>query len=363
MRNFFKLDWILLVVVTLLIAIGLAAIYGLSFNGGTFDGSHFYRQLLAVFLGGALLIFFSFYDYRALNTMSTKLYFLALVLLLAVILLGSHINGTTGWLRFGGFSFQPVELVKLIMIIFLASFLSKKKNELSVLVRIIASIVLIGIPILLILKQPDFGSAMIVIGIWMGMIVVSGINKKHLLILFLIGIVAAGSSWFFLKDYQKERIINFVRPNNDPHGSGYNVLQATVAVGSGGVWGKGLGNGSQSQLNFLPEKYTDFIFAAIGEELGLAGSVIVFILFVVIIYRLKEAARLARDNFGYLLSVGIIMMIFLQILVNAGMNIGVAPVAGVPLPFLSYGGSSMITLLASVGLIQSVYARRIKTLD
>ena len=346
-----------------MVAIGLTAIYSLSFSGSHFSGSYFYRQLASVLVGIVLLIFFANYDYRTLNAMSTKLYFLGLFLLLMVIIFGSRINGHTGWLQFGGFSLQPVEPVKLIMIIFLASFLSKKKNEMSVLVRIIVSIILVGIPIFLIMKQPDLGSAIIVVGIWLGMIVVSGINKKHLLILFLIGAVAAGSSWFLLKNYQKERIINFVRPSSDPQGSGYNVLQATVAVGSGGIWGKGLGNGSQSQLNFLPEKYTDFIFAAIGEELGLVGLAIVFLLFGTMIYRIKEAARLARDNFGYMLAVGIIMMIFLHVFINAGMNIGVAPVAGVPLPFLSYGGSSIVTLLAAIGIVQSIYVRRIKELN
>ena len=166
-----------------------------------------------------------------------------------------------------------------------------------------------------------------------------------------------------LKDYQKERIANFLNPQNDPQGRGYNVIQSVVAVGSGGIFGKGLGHGSQSQLNFLPEKHTDFIFAALAEELGLLGSGIVLILFGVIVYRLKETARLARDNFGYLLVVGVMAMVLSQAFINIGMNIGMMPVTGVPLPFLSYGGSSLVSILASFGLVQSVYLRRIKTLD
>ncbi len=179
--------------------------------------------------------------------------------------------------------------------------------------------------------------------------------------LVIIGILSVSSSWFFLKDYQKERIISFIDPEKDPQGSGYNVIQAIIAVGSGGVFGKGLGHGSQSQLNFLPEKHTDFIFSVIAEEFGFAGALAVFILFGMIFWRIKETARMARDNFGYLIALGILAILFSQFFVNVGMNIGVLPVTGVPLPFLSYGGSSMVITLSSVGIIQSVYIRRLKT--
>ena len=197
-------------------------------------------------------------------------------------------------------------------------------------------------------------------GIWIGMLFASGLNKQVIFSLMFVGVIGATTGWFVLKDYQKERLVNFVNPERDPKGTGYNVIQSIVAVGSGGIWGKGLGHGSQSQLNFLPEKHTDFIFAVFSEELGLFGSGVILGLFGLLIYRIKEAARLARDNFGYLIAIGVIMMLFLQVLVNVGMNIGVAPVAGVPLPLLSYGGSSIISVLASIGIIQSIYLRRIK---
>ena len=276
---------------------------------------------------------------------------------------GSTVRGTTGWIGLGQFNIQPVEIAKVVIIIFLASFLSKKKSQLSIIVRTIASIVLVAIPVFLILKQPDLGSAAIIMGIWIGMLFVSGINKKVFFGLFLAGLVISSASWFVLQDYQKERLMNFVSPERDPRGSGYNVIQSIVAVGSGGAWGKGLGHGSQSQLNFLPEKHTDFIFAVFAEEFGFLGSFVIISLFGILIYRIKETARLARDNFGYLLAVGISMMLFFQILVNIGMNIGVAPVAGVPLPLLSYGGSSMISILAALGIIQSIYIRRVRALD
>jgi len=363
MKNFLKLDWVLTVVLIVLLVVGLITLYSISSNETGSQLNHFEKQLTSVAIGLFLMLFFAVYDYRVLIIYSTKLYFITLIILALLVVWGTTIRGTTGWIGFGPFHIQPVEMTKVIMIIFLASFLSKKKTHLSMVVRTIASIILVFIPVMLILKQPDFGSAAVIIGIWAGMLFVSGLNKKILVSLVLAGVMISATGWFILKDYQKERLINFVNPEQDPRGSGYNVIQSIVAVGSGGLWGKGLGHGSQSQLNFLPEKHTDFIFAVFAEELGLAGSIVILALFGVLIYRIKEAARLARDNFGYLLAVGIGTMLFLQILVNVGMNIGVAPVAGVPLPFLSYGGSSMISVLVAIGIIQSIYARRVKSLD
>ncbi|MFA5994742.1 MAG: rod shape-determining protein RodA [Parcubacteria group bacterium] len=360
MKFFLKLDWIIIIAVLLLLCVGLVTLYSMSSFEGASGLNYFEKQLTSIGIGILLLLFFAFLDYRVLNSYSTKLYFVIIGILSLLILIGTTIRGTTGWIGLGSFNIQPVEMTKLIMIIFLASFLSKKKTYLSVVVRTIVSIILVLIPVLLILKQPDFGSAAIIIGIWTGMLFASGLNKQVIAGLVLAGIIATASGWFMLKDYQKERLVNFVNPERDPRGTGYNVLQSIVAVGSGGVWGKGLGHGSQSQLNFLPEKHTDFIFAVFSEELGLFGSGVILGIFGLLIYRIKEAARLARDNFGYLLAVGVVMMLFLQVLVNVGMNIGVAPVAGVPLPFLSYGGSSMISVLASIGIIQSIYIRRIK---
>jgi len=362
-KNFLKLDWINMATVFLLLALGLTALYSVSWVDNVLNLEHFNRQIVALILGLILATFFASFDYRLLSSYSTRFYFVTIAMLLAVFFLGTTVRGTTGWIGFENLRFQPVEIVKLIMIIFLASFLSKKKTELEMLPRIIASIVLVALPVYLVLKQPDFGSAAVIIAIWIGMLIASGINKKSLAIIFLVGVLAATSGWFILKNYQKARIINFVKPSNDPLGSGYNVIQSIVAVGSGGIFGKGLGHGSQSQLNFLPEKHTDFIFASIAEELGMIGSAIVLILYGTLLYRLKETARLARDNFGYLVVIGIIIMIFVQIFINIGMNIGIVPVAGVPLPLLSFGGSSLITILASLGIIQSVFTRRMKTLD
>lgn len=359
MKNFLKLDWVLISSVFLLVVIGLITLYSMSsFEEDGLKLGYFGKQMVAVVIGIFLMIFFSFYDYRVLVAYSTKLYFLAILILAGLLVWGITVRGTTGWINLGLFNLQPVEIAKLILIIFLASFLAVKKTYFSIVVQIVVSMILFSVPIVLILKQPDFGSAAIIIGVWVAMLFASGINKKALFGLVMIGAVAASSGWFLLKDYQKERLINFVNPDQDPLGSGYNVIQSIIAVGSGGMWGRGLGHGSQSQLNFLPEKHTDFIFAVFAEEFGFFGSGIVLVLFGIVFYRIKEAARMSRDNLGYLLAVGISSMLFLQVLVNVGMNIGIAPVTGVPLPFLSYGGSSMLVVLASIGVIQSIYIRR-----
>jgi rod shape determining protein RodA len=361
MNKILKLDWVMLVSVLLLLAIGLLALYSLSFPDGKFNPTNFKKQIISIILGLALMFFLSMYDYEVLGNGATPLYFFGISLLILVIFFGTSIRGTTGWIGFGMFHIQPVEIVKIIMVIFLASFLSKKKNQFSIAIRIIASVVLVFFPVFLIIRQPDFGSAAIIIGSWALMLFICGLNKKNVLILFLIVAIIATASWFFLKEYQKERVWNFVQPQNDPRGSGYNAIQSIVAVGSGGFWGKGLGHGSQSQLNFLPEKHTDFIFAAICEELGFIGAFAVLALFGVIFYRMKEIAAMSSGNLGYLITSGFMVMLFLQVFVNIGMNIGVSPVTGVPLPFLSYGGSSMVMILSSIGIIQNIYLKRSKS--
>ncbi|TSD02300.1 MAG: Uncharacterized protein Athens071425_48 [Parcubacteria group bacterium Athens0714_25] len=338
----------------LLLGLGMLALYSISTASQGADSNIFSKQVLFSAIGFVAMIFFSNADYHYLRSYSNTIYFLTLGILLAVIFLGVSIRGTSGWIGLGPFHIQPVEISKISLIIFLASFFSAKKMELGEISKIIASLILALVMIFLVIKQPDFGSAMILSGIWLGMVLLSGVSKKNLSILFFLGIFVAGVGWFFLAPYQKERLANLFNPQADPQGSGYNVLQSIVAVGSGGMTGKGIGHGSQSQLNFLPEKHTDFIFAVIVEELGVFGAFLVLFLFGVIFYRIKKIAEKAKDNFGYLVAVGIMIMIFFQILINIGMNIGIMPVTGIPLPFLSYGGSSLVSMFIALGILINI---------
>ena len=355
-----KIDLVLLLSSLLLLGVGLAVLYSISMampdNGGM---NVFWKQVIFSVIGIAVMFFFSFTNYQIYKSRSTPLYFLTLAVLLFVIIFGLTIRGTAGWIGLGIFNIQPVEIAKLVLIIFLASFISQKKMEIGETGRLVASFILSGAMIFLVIKQPDFGSAMVLLAIWLGMTVVSGISAKKIIVIVITGAIFATLGWFQLQTYQKNRILSLVKSGIiDPRGSGYNVIQSMIAVGSGGLTGKGIGHGSQSQLNFLPEKHTDFIFASIAEELGLLGSLFVIGLYSAMFYRMKMIAMNAPDNFGYLLVVGIMLMFFVQVFENIGMNIGIMPVTGIPLPLLSYGGSSLITILASIGILSNINSRR-----
>ncbi|MDD2766140.1 MAG: rod shape-determining protein RodA [Candidatus Moranbacteria bacterium] len=360
LRLFSKFDFVLIAVTLLLVAVSLLTLYSLSV---TSDADYFTKQLIFSVIGFSVLSFVAFFDYRHIQKYSTLFYFGTLFVLSSVLILGTTVRGTAGWISFGIFQVQPVEFSKITLIIFLASFISKKKSELGEWARVIASLVLSAILIFLVLKQPDLGSSIVLASIWIGMILSSGLRMKHLIVLFVLGMMLIGGSWFALADYQKDRINNFIHPESDPKGSGYNVLQSIVAVGSGGLFGKGIGHGSQSQLNFLPEKHTDFIFAVIAEELGLIGSFFVISLYLVLLYRIKRIGDMASDNFGYLIAVGVLVMLFVQIVINIGMNIGLLPVTGLPAPLVSYGGSSLVTTLLALGLLLNIYQKRRENTD
>ena len=363
MKSLFKLDWVLLSSALLIAGIGLIVIYGSEMGVSGGEIVQFKKQCLSLILGLALFGFFSFLDYRTLGTMSTRLYFLMLITLASVFFMGTTVRGTTGWVGLGDFRIQPVEISKIIAIIFLARFFSKKKNELSSTVRIIASMILIGLPVFLVLKQPDFGSAAIILAVWFFMAIISGINRRGMTAIILVAILGLGMSALTIKEYQKQRLANFFSSQRDVAGSGYNVVQSIIAVGSGGMWGMGLGKGSQSQLNFLPEKRTDFVFALVSEEMGWAGASVLLLLLGILLYRIKEIAKVSRDNFGFLSGVGIFLLIIIQLSVNIGMNIGLMPVTGVPLPLVSYGGSSLVSFFIALGIMESIYLRRTGALD
>lgn len=353
------MDWILLTAILLLVGLSLAALFPLSHPGSGSaggDSGHFFRQAIFAVLGLVFFLVLSFTDYRVFRSASSVLFLAGVLLLLVVLFFGRIVNGTSGWISLGLFNFQPVEIFKLVIAVVLAKYFSLNVKTIREPRHIFISLVPVVLSVALILAQPDLGSALVIVGAWAGVLLLSGVKKSYLIALVIAGILASLFSWnFLLKTYQKERVKVLLSPASDPLGAGYNVLQSTVAVGSGGMWGKGLGHGSQSQLNFIPEKHTDFIFAVIAEELGFAGVAFVFVLLGVVLVRLFSISRDSRDNFGKLLVDAIAVIIFIQIIVNIGMNIGLAPVAGIPLPLLSYGGSSLVATLAMLGIAQSVY--------
>ena len=356
-----KLDWVLIGAIVLLVIIGLLSIASAS-QARTGAFTNFKKQVFFSIIGLILLAIFSFIDYRFLRNYSAivlSLYVFSILLLIALLILGDRVRGAVSWFQFGsplgGFSVEPVEIMKFVLIIILAKYFSGRHIDFGLIRHIIISGVYAIIPITLVLLQPDLGSAFLMIVIWIGMMLVSGIRARHLLVLFLIFIVITGISWsFFLEEYQRGRIMTFFEPQKDPLGQGYNVLQSIIAIGSGGFWGKGLGHGSQSQLNFLPEQHTDFIWATIAEEWGFLGVSFVLILWGIIFWRLFLIAANTNTNFARLFIFGFMLLLFSHIAINIGMNMGFFPVAGIPLPLLSYGGSNLVSTLLAFGIVQNI---------
>jgi len=343
-----RADFVILVAVFLLLCFSLCALYSTS-------PMHFKRQAVFALAGLVLLLVISLINYRVLKNHSFLLYGLMLLLLIAVLIFGHQIRGASSWFNLGQFGFQPVELAKIVMIIILAKYFAKRSRQMHRWRHILVSGIYSALPIVLILLQPDLGSVIVLIVVWLGMSLMAGIRYRQLALILLICILVSSVAWFLLlKDYQKNRLLVFLNPELDPLGQGYNMIQSIIAVGSGGIFGKGLGYGSQSQLNFLPEQHTDFIFASIAEELGLFGIFILIILFGLLFFRCFKIIFKASDNFGRLLAVGIIIYLFVHIAINVGMNIGLMPITGIPLPFVSYGGSNLLISLIAIGLLQSV---------
>lgn len=373
-----SIDWVLFLALIPIIAAGLVTIY--SFNGEkpvcpetlaevamveealctgeavSFAGTLFSKQLM--WLAVSLLVFFagSFIDWRFLRRSDVLfgLFICGCGFLLILFLLGTT-RGIHGWLNFGAFSVQPVEPVKLILILVLAKYFSRRHIEIAHVKHILISGLYAFILFLLVLLQPDFGGALVIACIWFGMVMLSGISKKHLFAVFLIGALSGLFLWSFVfKEYQKQRLITFIHPLTDIRGSGYNAYQSMIAVGSGGVVGKGVGLGSQSRLQFLPEYETDFIFAAFAEEWGFVGVVILSFCYALLIWRILRNAALGLSNFEILFGLGLAVMIMSHFMIHAGMNVGLLPVTGITLPFMSYGGTNLLTLFAGLGVLMGM---------
>lgn len=327
-----------------------------SFQG---NDSYFWKQGLFIILAIGVFSVASLFEYRFLKQtrVVVGMYTFLLGILSLLFILGKVSKGAQSWFHLGGFSFQPADLMKLGLIIVLAKYFSRRHIEIANIRHIIVSGIYAFIPFMLVVLQPDFGSAMILFAIWLGMVLVSGIKKRHLFLVFGIGTIAFLLAWnFVFKPYQKARIINFIDPLQDIRGTGYNAYQSTIAVGSGGLFGKGIGYGTQSRLNFLPEYKTDFIFAAYAEELGFVGAVLLLLFYFLIMYKLASYALVADSTFEALFTYGVLIWLFTHITINIGMNIGIMPVTGIPLPLMSYGGSHLLAECLALGMAVGMHA-------
>ena len=318
------------------------------------------RQGLFALIDVIFAIIFMNFDYRGLQSHGKKLYVFNLIMLVAVMLFGHAALGAQRWIQIGPISLQPSEFSKLIMIICMASVLEERVGNLNTLRDLLPIAAYVGIPFILVLKQPDLGTSLVFMAIFFGMIIVCGIPWRILFGLIIAGIACMPLIWQFLKDYQKMRIMVFLDPNVDPLGSGYHIIQSKIAIGSGGIFGKGLFAGTQSQLNFLPENHTDFIFAVIGEEFGFVGAIILLLLYLILLLRGIQIAREAYDVFGRLLAVGITSMLAFHVLVNVGMTTGIMPVTGIPLPLVSYGISALTTDILAIAILMNIHMRKQK---
>ncbi len=346
------IDWIM---IASIVPIMLGSIATMTSFGGT--KVFFNHQLLWLGIGLCLAFIISQSDMRFFRDSRYVVlsYLCSLALLVLVLLVGKTVKGSQSWFSFGSFSFQPTDIVKLLVIIVLAKYLSRRHVEIARIKHLLVSVLYVLVPVGLILLQPDFGSAMVLAAIWLGMALIAGIRKRHILLVGGIALVAFLVAWFGLfKPYQKARIETFLNPTADIRGSGYNAYQSVIAVGSGGVLGKGFGYGTQSRLNYLPEYQTDFIFAAFAEEWGFFGALIIIGSFCVFIWRIIVHARRGASNFETLFCAGYAICIFSHVVVNIGMNMGIMPVTGIPLPFMSYGGSHLLGECIGLGIILSM---------
>jgi len=359
-RLFTNFDWGLLFLVLLIAGIGVLNIASAAASYSLAETSYPVRQIYWVFIGLFLVVLVCSIDYHLFEDVAFWMYGIVAVLLLAVLVMGKSTMGATRWLQLGFISFQPSELMKIVIIMVYARYFNNITAAGGMTVKdLLYPFLLLGVPALMIMKQPDLGTAILVVLIAFSMILYVGIRIRTVALLLLSAIPAVFLGWqFYLRDYQKLRILNFLSPERDPLGSGYHIIQSKIAVGSGGLTGKGFLQGTQTQLRFLPEQHTDFAFSVFSEEWGFAGCFLVLLLYLFLILWGLNIARRCNDHFGSLMAVGVTAMLFWHIIINIGMVIGLFPVVGVPLPLFSYGGTSMITSMIGLGILLNIRMRR-----
>lgn len=352
LSKFARLDWWIIGAIIILQTISIVMMYGI-------DPASIVQQVLYTVVAFGLLFSTAFVNYKLIQNYAYFIYLFGAVLLIGVLLFGITINGTTGWYQIGPITFQPVELAKIILIIVLARYCSDHAFEFHTWKTIGIAFGIVAGYGGLVLVQPDLGSMVVFTIAFFGILLLTTIRFKQIMLIIGAGCILLAFGWVtVLQDYQKERILTFIDPARDPLGRGYNVTQSIISVGSGQWFGRGLGLGTQSQLQFLPERETDFIFAVIAEELGFLGSMIVILLLSVIIWRLWIHSRRTHNGYAVYYYSGIALLIFTQSVINIGMNIGIMPATGVPLPFISAGGSSLLSLMIGIGIAQNCYAQQ-----
>lgn len=348
------LDWSLVILPILLSVASVATLYSITSLSG--NHSLVYNQLVYIGLGALLYTVFVLFDYKVTKQYATYFFFAGILLLVLTDLLGQTVFGSRRWIDLGFTQFQPSELMKLLFLIFSAAYFSK--FEKTTVRRLVFFLFLSIIPIFLILAEPDLGTSLVMSAIIISVILVSRVPKKVLAVLFVAMVMMLPVVWTQLKPYQKDRLTTFIHPENDRLHSGYNVSQSKIAVGSGGLFGKGFSGATQSQLQFLPVAHIDFIFSGWAEATGFVGSIGLVLVYCLLVYRIFSIGYLAKDRFGLVYCIGLGGMIFFQVFVNIGMNIGIMPVTGIPLPLVSAGGTSFLVVSASLGFVQSIYMRR-----
>jgi rod shape determining protein RodA len=351
---------VLLLLVFLITAIGVLNLYSATYPIKDMGGSTVFIKHL-YWLGIGYLVFFimTTFNYYSLERLAFPFYFVVMIMLIVVLTSGRVIAGSQRWLSVGLFSFQPSEFAKIAVIMVLAKYFSDHSRNSEYRLRDLAlPAVIVAVPALLIVKEPDLGTALLLAAIASSMVFLFRVNVKSVAIAFISVLAGAPLIWSRLKEYQQMRIISFLKPEMDPLGSGYHIAQSKIAIGSGQFWGKGYLKGTQTRLHFLPEQHTDFAFSVFGEEWGFLGSLVLLVLFLMLILWGFAIARNSKDKFGAMMAVGITAIIFWQVVINVGMVTGLLPVVGIPLVFISYGGSSMVTTMAVLGLLMNISMRR-----
>ncbi len=361
-RSLAGFDWFALGVLLLLLGIGVLTLYSLQPSHDMARTPFFLKQASWILIGWVAFLVMAWIDYHVLVRFSYPLYIVAIVLLL-VVLFGRPIQGARRWIPLGFFALQPSEIAKVSLLFVLAKYFAAHPGRKGLrFVQLLIPGALLGLPMLLVLKQPDLGSALAISSLFVAMVFVLGLRSKALIYVLLFSLLAFPFFWLFfwnhLKGYQKERLLTFINPAQDPTGTGYHIAQSKIAIGSGQIWGKGLFGGTQSQLKFLPEGHTDFIFSVYAEEWGFAGVVVLLALFLALIIWGIEIALKAKDLLGSLLAVGVLGLLSFHVLINIGMALGDMPTVGIPLPLISYGGTAMVTTMGLLGLLLNVKLRR-----